>query len=137
MVNESRRRGVLEKALVAALTAQVSLCEEVFTQDVDYRSPILTASSLDELETQLSARADALTDLEVVMDVQPAGDAGAVAQWRVTAHRVQPVHVGPDAELAVEHLTISGTSEATFRGSRISSIRHDFDPSGMVTGSAG
>jgi hypothetical protein len=136
MVNAGRRQDVLHKALVAALTAQVSLCEEVFTQDVDYRSPILTAASLDDLETQLSTRADALTDLEVVMDVQPDGDAGAVARWQVTAHRVRPIDVGLATEVAAEHLTLSGTSAATFRGNRIAAIRHDFDPSGTFRGFA-
>jgi hypothetical protein len=131
---QGKRLDVLRSALLAALTAEVSTCERVFTSDVAYSSPVLTASSLDDLETQLSSRADALRDVEVTLDSGLGQDDVVVAEWQVAADHVQAWVVSEDTELTPggERITLQGASVARFRGARICSIRHYFDPSALL-----
>ena len=119
MTQPEKRLSILRTALHALLTADVSECERVFTPDVTVRSPVLSANSRDELETLLSSRADALRDVEVALDTE----------------RVQPWGIPQDSDLASppRRVTLVGKSVAQFRGTRISSIRSDFDPA-VLTG---
>lgn len=129
MTGSSARQATLRKALRACLTADVSLCEAVFTSDVTCTSPVLTASSRDELETRLSSRADALADIEIVVDRMVESADMVVADWTVAADHVQPFVVPGDTALRPggRRISLTGTTEAVFRGARICSIRHDFD----------
>ena len=137
MTPAGRRLDVLREALLASLTAEASRCEQVFTDDVTYESPILTAASRDQLETLLSSRADALRDVEVAFDTHVVSGDTVVAEWRVAAEQVQPWVVPGDADVGqgARRVTLSGSSVAEFRGPRISSIRHYFDPS-TISGTA-
>jgi len=134
MTDPSARQTMLGKALLACLTADVSLCEEVFTPDVTCTSPVLKASSRDELETRLSSRADALAGIEVTVGQMVESDDTVVADWTVAADHVQPFVVPGDTVLRPggRRISLSGTTEAVFRGTRICAIRHDFDEAALL-----
>jgi hypothetical protein len=134
MTESSARQTTLRKALQACLVADVSLCEEVFTHDVTCASPVLRASSRDELETKLSSRADALANIEVVVDRMAESADTVVAEWTVAADHVRPFVVPGDTALRPggRRISLSGTTEAVFRGARICAIRHDFDEAALL-----
>jgi limonene-1,2-epoxide hydrolase len=129
MPSTDKRQDTLVKAIGAFLTGDVGVCEDVFTRDVVWSSPFMTTSSRDELETRLSSRADALTDIELSI-VHLVADADvAVAEWTVAANHARPFVVPGDTRLdpGGERMVLGGVTVANFQGTRISAIRHYFD----------
>lgn len=134
MTESSARQTTLRKALRAFLAADVSLCEAVFDPEVTCTSPVLTASSRDELETRLSSRADALANIEIVVHRMVESEGSITAEWTVAADHQRPFVVPGDTGMRPggRRITLSGTTVAEFRGPRISAIRHDFDEAALL-----
>ena len=124
----------LRAALIATLTADAATCEQVFTSDVSWSSPTLTASSRDELETLLSSRAGALSGIAIDITSAEETDNTLRAEWQVAALHDRAFVVPSDANLAAgsKPVTLAGTTFAEFTGARISKIRHDFDEEAMM-----
>ena len=134
MSPSATRQDALVKAIGAFLTGDVSACEDVFTRDVLWSSPVMTSSSRDELETRLSSRANALTNVELSLVHVVAEGEVAVAEWRVAADHARPFVVPEDTRLdpAGERMVLGGVTVANFQGPRISAIRHYFDKATLV-----
>jgi SnoaL-like polyketide cyclase len=128
------RLETMSQALHATLTADAATCELVFTNDVEWVSPTLTASSRDELETLLSSRADTLADIEVDIRAVEETDDTVLAEWRVTARHVRSFLVNADTGLSAagESLAMEGSTLARFSGLRISAIHHRFDEEALL-----
>ena len=134
MPTTAKRQDTLVKAIGAFLTGDVSVCEDVFSRDVVWSSPVMTTRSRDELETRLSSRAGGLTNIELsVVHLVPDGDLG-VAEWRAAADHVRPFVVPEDTRLdpGGERVTLGGVTVADFDGARISAIRHYFDKASVL-----
>lgn len=119
---------------MACMTGDVSLCEAVFTADVVCTSPILSATSRDDLETQLSSRADALGDIDLSLARVVDEAEVAFAEWRVSAEHRQPYVVPGDTnpDPAGRRAELSGVTVAEFKATRISSIRNYFDRAALL-----
>ena len=120
-------RGAFQR--IDFLTGDVSVCEDVFSRDVVWSSPVMTTSTRDELETRLSSRAGGLTNIELsFVHLVADGDVG-VAEWRAAADHVRPFVVPEDTRLdpGGERVVLCGVTVANFEGGRISAIRHYFD----------
>lgn len=134
MPSTAKRQDTLAKAIGAFLTGDVSVCEEVFSRDVVWSSPVMTTRSRDELETRLSSRAGGLTNIELsFVHLVTDGEVG-VAEWRAAADHVRPFVVPEDTRLdpGGERVILTGVTVADFEGARISAIRHYFDKSTVL-----
>ena len=130
----NRREQTLVRAISACLTGDLIVCEEVFTHDVVCTSPVLAASSLDELETLLSGRRDSLVNVELSTVRLFEVDGSAAAEWHAAADHTQPFVIPGDTGFRAnqKRVSLSGASFADFQGSRISSLRNYFDQAGLL-----
>jgi len=134
MSSTASRQDTLVRAIGAFLTGDVTVCEDVFSRDVVWSSPLMTTSSRDELETRLSSRASALTNIDLsLVHVLVDGDV-AVAEWSVAADHAHAFVVPEDTRLdpAGERMVLGGVTVANFQGARISAIRHYFDKATLL-----
>jgi hypothetical protein len=131
------RNEVVRKAVLALVTGNVTQCEDIFTRDVTCRSPVLTATSRDDLETQLSSRADALSGVDVALERVIDGGDTVVAEWRVRATREGAFLVPGDYNMdgRGQALELEGVTIAEVSGRRVSSLRNYFDPRGLRSAS--
>ena len=119
MPSIGKRQDTLVRAIGAFLTGDVSVCEDVFSRDVVWSSPVMTTSTRDELETRLSSRAGGLTNIELsFVHLVADGDVG-VAEWRAAADHVRPFVVPEDTRLdpGGERVVLCGVTVANFEGS--------------------
>ena len=134
MPSAPQRHDTLVKAIGAFFTGDVSVCEDVFTPDVVWSSPVMSTSSRDELETRLSSRAGGLVNIEFLLVTMLLDGDVAVAEWQGAADHVRPFVVPGDTRLdpGGARMALGGVTVAEFRGRRISSIRHYFDSAALL-----
>jgi ketosteroid isomerase-like protein len=136
MTDTAARAAVLKDAMQAAVTSDPALIEHVYTEDVTGWSPVMEVSSRDDLAADVAGRADAFSDVDLVLDpVDAAGDK-LIAEWRLAA-----THSGLlafDEELALEpsgrRVELRGVVVAEFAGDRICRFRQYWNEVELLDG---
>jgi SnoaL-like polyketide cyclase len=128
------RLPLFEKAVRALVSGDTDDVASLFTDDVVGWSPILSVSSLAELEAEVAERDDALSNIEVSLDsIDFIGDK-AIAEWRVSADHTGPLLI--DDDLLVEptgrRIILAGVIIAEFRGNQIRTFRTYFDDAALL-----
>jgi hypothetical protein len=125
---------LLQKTVRACVTGDVGLCEDVFTRDVTCVTPVLTATSRDDLETQLSRRAGSLSDIEIVVDRAVEHEGVLVGEWTIRAVRTGAFSVSGamDVEGIGQVIELTGATVAEVTGRRVSSVHNYFDPAPLA-----
>jgi ketosteroid isomerase-like protein len=128
------RRALFEDAVRALVSGDTDGVASLFTEDVVGWSPVLSVSSLAELQAEVAERDDALSNLEITVDsIDFIGDK-AIAEWRVAADHTGPLLI--DDDLLVEptgrHVILAGVIIAEFRGNQIRAFRTYFDDAALL-----
>jgi ketosteroid isomerase-like protein len=129
MTTNAARAETLVRALRAAIERDLSLVDELCSDDVTVWTPAFAARSADELRAELARGDDAFSDLDLTVSPMDVGGDYACVEWSVTM-----THSG-DLELAggsvVEptglRVTVYGMTVAEFRDERICSLRQYWD----------
>jgi ketosteroid isomerase-like protein len=136
MTDTAARAAVLRDAMRAAVTGDQALIERVYTEDVTGWSPVTEASSRDDLAADVTGRADAFSDVELVLDPVDAVGDKLIAEWRLAA-----THSGLlafDEELALEpsgrRVELRGVVVAEFAGDRIRRFRQYWNEVELLAG---
>jgi ketosteroid isomerase-like protein len=128
------RAALLARALHAGVAGDRAEIGAVYTSDVTAWTPSFSASSLDELQSELERRDDAFSDIQLaVTSLDVAGDY-ACAEWRVTMSHTGDLAIGGEEPVAATGLeiTLNGVTVAEFRGERICSFRQYWDRMSIV-----
>jgi hypothetical protein len=126
-----RSRGaVLERAIVAAVSGDVSDIEQLYTPDVATSGPATSARSREELAIEIEERADALRQEAVAFrNVDSQGDLVRL-EWEASALHVGPLVLegnGAVLEPTGLRLRVRAVTVARFRGDRICSWRSHWE----------
>jgi ketosteroid isomerase-like protein len=121
----------LARAIVDAISGDVSRVEELFTQDVVGSGPAISVSSREELAIDIEEREGTFTDVEVAIAPLDVGGSQACVEWVATA-----VHSGPlvldESRTGVliptgRRFRVRAVTVAEFEGDRICSFRSYWD----------
>jgi ketosteroid isomerase-like protein len=129
MGSSNDRAAVLVQAIEATVTGDSRVVRELYADDVQGWSPVMTVSSAAELAVELEDRQDAFTDIE--LDVAPldVGDDQACVEWIATATHSGPLVI--DEDVVIEptggRFTLRGVTIADFEGDRIRAFRQYWD----------
>jgi len=106
----------------------------LFTDDVQTWSPVLNASSLDELSEAIMDRDESLSNVRLNVRTLHAGGNRVMAEWRLDADHTGPFVVSEDLTVPAtgRHIHIGGATFAEFRGDKISALRSYFDEMGLM-----
>ena len=129
------RLATLVMALELGASGDAGLADELYTEDVIGWSPALQISSRAELAQEYSGRADAFSDVDMLIDpVDVIGDRG-YAEWVVSATHAGPLPISNDAVLQPtrRRITWRGVTVARFEGTRISSLHQYWDNFGLLS----
>jgi predicted ester cyclase len=101
----------------------------LFTDDVQTWSPVLNASSLEELYEAIQDRDQSLSNVTIDVRSLHTGGNAVMAEWRLDADHTGPFVVNDDLTVPAtgRHLHIGGATFAEFRGDKISALRSYFD----------
>jgi len=130
----STKQDTLTRALVAALTGDHTIIEEVFTPDVVAWSPNVSASSRAELEAEFVENDEALSNVVFSVDSLDVVGHKAIAEWRASAEHTGPMVIGDDLIIEPTGRTIhlAGATFAEFTGDQISALRTYFDDAALI-----
>jgi len=131
---ENSRAETLRRALEAGVTGDAGALPELFTADVSGWGPHMLVSSLDELKETLSAREDALSDVQIeINSLDVFGNKGFVE------YRINAVFSGPfvlDENTTIEptggKILLGAAFVAEFSGDKISAFRNYFDDAALL-----
>jgi ketosteroid isomerase-like protein len=129
MGSSDDRAAVLVQAIEATVTGDSRVVRELYADDVQGWSPVMTVSSAAELAVELEDRQEAFTDIE--LDVAPldVGDDQACVEWIATATHSGPLVI--DEDVVIEptggRFTLRGVTIADFEGDRIRAFRQYWD----------
>jgi ketosteroid isomerase-like protein len=129
MGSSSDRAAVLVQAIEATVTGDSRVVRDLYADDVQGWSPVMTVSSAAELAVELEDRQEAFSDIE--LDVRPldVGDDQACVEWVATATHSGPLVV--DEDVVIEptggRFTLRGVTVADFEGDRIRGFRQYWD----------
>jgi ketosteroid isomerase-like protein len=129
MGSSNDRAAVLVQAIEATVTGDSRVVRELYADDVQGWSPVMTVSSAAELAVELEDRQEAFTDIE--LDVAPldVGDDQACVEWIATATHSGPLVI--DEDVVIEptggRFTLRGVTIADFEGDRIRAFRQYWD----------
>jgi ketosteroid isomerase-like protein len=129
MGSSADRAAVLVQALEATVTGDSRVVRDLYADDVQGWSPVMTVSSAAELAVELEDRQEAFSDIE--LDVRPldVGDDQACVEWVATATHSGPLVV--DEDVVIEptggRFTLRGVTVADFEGDRIRGFRQYWD----------
>jgi len=106
----------------------------LFTDDVHSWSPVLNASSLEELSEAILDRDESLSNVTVDVRTLHAGGNRVMAEWRLDADHTGPFVVSDDLTVPAtgRHIHIGGATFAEFRGDKISALRSYFDEMALM-----
>jgi len=130
---DAERAAILVRALEAQVAGESRVVCELYTDDVQGRTPGYTVTSAAALAVELEDRAAAFTDVE--LDVAPldvAGDAAAVewVLWLTHSGRLE-AH-GVVIEPTGTRVCLHGVTVAEFADDRIRSFRQYWDEAELV-----
>ena len=124
------REEVLRRALVAAVSGDVSDIGELYTSDVVGSGPATSARSREELAIEIEERRDALAQEEITFKHAATRGGLVRVEWEASGLHVGPLVLesnGAVLEPTGLRLRIRGVTVARFRGRRISSWRSHWE----------
>ena len=136
MTDTAARADVLRDAMLAAVTGDQATIERAYTEDVTGWSPVLEIGSRDDVAADLAGRADAFSDVDLVLDPVDAVGDKLIAEWRLAATHSGLLKL--DEELALEptgrRVELRGVVVAEFEGDRIRSFRQYWNEVELLDG---
>jgi ketosteroid isomerase-like protein len=129
MGSSSDRAAVLVQAIEASVTGDSRVVRELYADDVDGWSPVMTVSSAAELAVELEDRQEAFSDIDLDVTALDVGADQACAEWIATATHSGPIVI--DEDVVIEptggRFTLRGVTVADFEGDRIRAFRQYWD----------
>jgi len=134
--SDTARADRLSRAIVAAITGDISEVEELFTHDVVGSGPAISVSSREELAIDIEERDGTFTDVEVALAPLEVSRGQACVEWVASA-----VHSGPlvldESRAGVptpsgRRVRVRAVTVAEFEGDRICSFRSYWDDLPML-----
>ena len=129
MGSSADRAAVLVQAIEATVTGDSRVVRELYADDVQGWSPVMTVSSAAELAVELEDRQEAFTDIELDVTPLDVGDDQACVEWIATATHSGPLVI--DEDVVIEptggRFTLQGVTVADFEGDRIRAFRQYWD----------
>jgi ketosteroid isomerase-like protein len=129
MTTNAARADILARALRAAVERDLTLVDEVCTEDVTVWAPALSAGSADELRAQLERRDEAFSDIDLDVAPMDVGGDYACVEWSVSMTHTGDLELAEGSVVAPTGLriTLYGVTVAEFRDDRICSLRQYWD----------
>lgn len=129
MGSSADRAAVLVQAIEATVTGDSRVVRDLYTDDVQGWSPVMTVSSAAELAVELEDRQEAFTDIELDVTPLDVGADQACVEWVATATHSGPLVVDEDVMVGPTggRFTLRGITVADFDGDRIRAFRQYWD----------
>jgi ketosteroid isomerase-like protein len=129
MGSSADRAAVLVQAIEATVTGDSRVVRDLYTDDVQGWSPVMTVSSAAELAVELEDRQEAFTDIELDLTPLDVGADQACVEWVATATHSGPLVVDEDVMIGPTggRFTLRGITVADFDGDRIRAFRQYWD----------
>lgn len=129
MGSSADRAAVLVQAIEASVTGDSRVVRELYADDVQGWSPVMTVSSAAELAVELEDRQEAFSDIDLDVTPLDVGADQACVEWTATATHSGPLVI--DEDLVIEptggRFTLHGVTVADFEGDRIRAFRQYWD----------
>jgi ketosteroid isomerase-like protein len=129
MGSSADRAAVLVQAIEATVTGDSRVVRDLYAEDVQGWSPVMTVSSAAELAVELEDRQEAFSDIDLDVTPLDVGDDQACVEWIATATHSGPLVV--DEDVVIEptggRFTLRGVTVADFEGDRIRAFRQYWD----------
>jgi ketosteroid isomerase-like protein len=111
------------------VTGDSRVVRDLYTDDVQGWSPVMTVSSAAELAVELEDRQEAFTDIELDVTPLDVGADQACVEWIATATHSGPLVVDEDVVIGPTggRFTLRGITVADFDGDRIRAFRQYWD----------
>lgn len=124
---------VVRAAVEALALGDGSGLQRIFTDDVQFRSPHVTAQSLAELLYAVCSPEPALGELEITLSSAVMDRSTVAVEWLVNATLISPLLFSDNLliEPINDRLQLQGSSFAEFSDERIRAFRCYFDDSEM------
>jgi ketosteroid isomerase-like protein len=129
MGSSADRAAVLVQAIEASVSGDSRVVRELYADDVQGWSPVMTVSSAAELAVELEDRQEAFSDIELDVSPLDVGDDQACVEWIATATHSGPLVIDEDVviEPSGGRFTLRGVTIADFEGDRIRAFRQYWD----------
>ena len=129
MGTSADRATVLVQAIEASVTGDSRVVRELYADDVQGWSPVMTVSSAAELAVELEDRQEAFSDIDLEVTPLDVGADQACVEWIATATHSGPLVI--DEDVVIEptggRFTLRGVTVADFEGDRIRAFRQYWD----------
>jgi ketosteroid isomerase-like protein len=129
MGSSADRAAVLVQAIEASVTGDSRVVRELYADDVQGWSPVMTVSSAAELAVELEDRQEAFSDIDLEVTPLDVGADQACVEWIATATHSGPLVI--DEDVVIEptggRFTLRGVTVADFEGDRIRAFRQYWD----------
>ena len=129
MGTSADRSAVLVQAIEASVTGDSRVVRELYADDVQGWSPVMTVSSAAELAVELEDRQEAFSDIDLEVTPLDVGADQACVEWIATATHSGPLVI--DEDVVIEptggRFTLRGVTVADFEGDRIRAFRQYWD----------
>jgi ketosteroid isomerase-like protein len=129
MASSADRAAVLVRAIEASVAGDSGVIRELYADDVEGWSPVMTVSSAAELAVEFEDREDAFSDIELEVSPLDVGGDRACVEWVATATHSGPLVVDDDVwiEPTGRRFALRGITVADFDGARIRAFRQYWD----------
>src|SRR5262245_12320626 len=133
MGSSADRAAVLVQAIEASVSGDSRVVRELYADDVQGWSPVMTVSSAAELAVELEDRQEAFSDIDLEVTPLDVGAEQACVEWIATATHSGPLVVDEDVvgEPTGGRFTVRGVSVAAVEGERVRSFRQCGDEGRM------
>jgi ketosteroid isomerase-like protein len=129
MGSSADRAAVLVQAIEASVTGDSRVVRELYADDVQGWSPVMTVSSAAELAVELEDRQEAFSDIDIDVTPLDVGADQACVEWVATATHSGSLVI--DEDIVIEptggRFTLRGVTVADFEGDRIRAFRQYWD----------
>lgn len=115
----------LSRAIVAAISGDVNVLNELVTHDVVGSGPAISVSDRAELAVEIGTR-DNLTDVEIALSALDVSGDQACVEWVVSGE--------PPAGRPGERVRVRAITVAEFDGNQICSFRSYWDDTSLLEG---
>lgn len=133
------RISVSASALEALARGDADQIDQIFTEDVRFRSPHVSVRSRADLRREVGEPDSALDEIDVTVLVTIMNESAAALEWRLEVTLTAPILFGDNVliEPTGERVQLQGAAFAEFSGDRIRAFRCYFDDSEMLDGVPG
>lgn len=129
MGSSGDRAAMLVQAIEASVTGDSRVIRELYADDVQGWSPVMTVSSAAELAVELEDRQEAFSDIDLEVTPLDVGGDQACVEWIATATHSGPLVI--DEDIVIEptggRFTLRGVTVADFERDRIRAFRQYWD----------